>query len=188
METIKAVKNGDEKVFSEIFDTLHGKVFGFFMRRTNNDREASKELAQLTYIKLWQSKHTLSLSHPLEKQLFIIAKYTLIDYIRREAKADKSKDAVAKTIVPESLYSEFSSTVFESKDYVIAKLKQLPPTRKKILQMKVLNGYSNKEIASLLSISINTVEDHITKGLNELRTTTALSVPFILFFLLDHPL
>ncbi len=54
--------------------------------------------------------------------------------------------------------------------------------------MKVLNGYSNKEIASLLSISINTVEDHITKGLNELRTTTALSVPFILFFLLDHPL
>ena len=182
METIEAVKNGDHQVFSEVFDKFHGKVFGFFMNRTGNDRELSKELAQLTYIKLWQSRHTLSLAHPMDKQLFIMAKYTLIDHIRREAKAERSKEAV-----PEQMLTEFSNTLFESKDYVIAKLRQLPPTRKKILQMKVLNGYSNKEIASLLSISINTVEDHITKGLKELRTTTTLSVTLVLFFLLDHP-
>ncbi|GGH76030.1 RNA polymerase sigma factor [Filimonas zeae] len=185
MEIIEAVKNGDSNAFSMVFDQLHGKVFGFFMKRTQNNRELSKELSQLTYIKLWQSRHTLSLSHSIDKQLFVMAKYTLIDYIRGEARAAKPKEAMLQKA---EAMAEMSSSLFEGKDYVMASLKQLPPTRKKILQLKMLNGYSNKEIAALLSISVKTVEDHITKALNELRTTTTLSVPFLLFLVLEQAL
>lgn len=186
MEIIEAVKNGDPNAFSMVFDQLHGKVFGFFMKRTQNNRELAKELSQLTYIKLWQSRHTLSLSHTIDKQLFVMAKYTLIDYLRGEARAAKPKEALLQQKT-EAL-SEMSNSLFEGTDYVMASLKQLPPTRKKILQLKMLNGYSNKEIASLLSISVKTVEDHVTKALNELRTTTTLSVPFLLFLLLEQTL
>ncbi|BAV04360.1 RNA polymerase sigma-70 factor, ECF subfamily [Filimonas lacunae] len=185
MEIVEAVKNGDPNAFSMVFEQFHEKVFGFFMNRMQGNREEAKELTQLTYIKLWQSRHTLSLSYTIDRQLFVMAKHTLVDYIRREARAEKSKDVVAATYTPQQAVTEFSNSFFEGKDYVIARLKQLPPTRKKILQLKMLNGYSNKEIAGLLSISVKTVEDHVTKGLHELRATTTLSVPFLLFFLLD---
>lgn len=188
MEIVEAVKKGDSNAFSMVFEQFHERVFGFFMNRTHGNREEAKELTQLTYIKLWQSRHTLSLSYPIDKQLFMMAKHTLVDYIRREARAEKSKAAATAAQTAAQAVTEFSNTFFEGKDYVTARLKQLPPTRKKILQLKMLNGYSNKEIAGLLSISVKTVEDHVTKGLHELRTTTTLSIPFLLFFLLDSVL
>jgi RNA polymerase sigma factor (sigma-70 family) len=185
MENIDAIKKGNQKIFGEVFETFHEKVFGFFMQRNNKDRELSKELTQLTFIKLWQSKHTLSESFPFDKQLFIMAKHTLIDFIRKEAIQAKTKDVLNKKSLLQPVMADFSDTMFEGNDYVITQLKVLPPVRKKVLQMKVLYGYSNKQIASSLSISIKTVEDHITKGLNELRSHATLSLPLIAFFILQ---
>jgi RNA polymerase sigma factor (sigma-70 family) len=183
MEVIEAIKRGDQKVFSEVFDAFHGKVFGFFMSRVDSDRDLAMELTQLTFIKLWQSRHTLSLLHPLDKQLFIIAKYALIDHLRKEARASRLMQKAFGKTGPAQPATEPHHTVFEGKDYVLTRLRCLPPTRRKILQLKVLQGYSNKEIATHLSISIKTVEDHITKGLSELRTASTVSVSLIFFFL-----
>ncbi|MBS1663689.1 MAG: sigma-70 family RNA polymerase sigma factor [Bacteroidetes bacterium] len=182
MEVVEAIKRGDQRVFTEVFDAFHGKVFGFFLTRFHGDRDLAMELTQLTYIKLWQSRHTLSLLHPLDKQLFIIAKYTLIDHLRKEARFSKLKQKAAAGAGPEG--TEAQHTLFEGQDYVMTRLRGLPPTRRKVLQLKVLQGYSNKEIASHLSISVKTVEDHVTKGLSELRTASLASVSLTFFYLL----
>jgi RNA polymerase sigma-70 factor (ECF subfamily) len=184
MNKLSAIKRGDQKAFAEVFETSYQKMFGFFMVRTKKDRELSKELTQLTYIKLWQSKHTLSEDHSLEKQLFIIAKYTLIDFIRKEATVQKTKESVTKNNESQSKLTDFNTSPFESTDYVSAILKELPPVRKKILQLKILQGYTNAEIAGLLSISVKTVEDHVTKGLLKLRSKDIVFVAFTFFFIL----
>lgn len=75
-----------------------------------------------------------------------------------------------------------SEEVFEGTNYINTLLKKLPPTRKKILRLKFVYGYSNREIAEILSISVKTVEDHVTKGLKELRNHPEVSVAFTLFF------
>ncbi len=185
MEKIEAIKKGNQKIFGEVFEMFHEKIFGFFMQRTNKDRELSKELTQLTFIKLWQSKHTLSEAHPIDKQLFIMAKHAFVDFIRREAKQAKTKEVISKNNMLQTVIADFNNTMFEGNDYVITQLKTLSPARKKVLQMKVLYGYSNKQIAASLSISIKTVEDHITKGLTELRSHATLSMPLIAFFILQ---
>lgn len=191
MDKILAIQQGDTIAFAQAFDMYYKKTFGFFMNRTQKNRELCKELTQLTYIKLWQGRHTLSQQHPLEKQLFIMAKYTLIDYMRRQASQRKTTAAVVQagplTATAEAA-CEAQATQFETNDYISSLLKKLPPTRQKVLQLKYLYGYSNKEIASQLSVSIKTVEDHVTKGLSQLRTHTALPAAFILFFVTILPL
>jgi RNA polymerase sigma-70 factor (ECF subfamily) len=184
MDKLLAIKRGDQKAFAEVFEASYQKTFGFFMVRTKRDRELSKELTQLTYIKLWQSKHTLSEDHSLDKQLFIIAKYTLIDFIRKEATVQKTKESAIKNIKLQNEFTDFSTTSFESTDYVSAILKELPPVKKKVLQLKILQGYTNAEIAGLLSISVKTVEDHVTKGLLKLRSKDIVFVAFTFFFIL----
>ncbi len=187
MDKLLAIKRGDQKTFEEVFETTYQKTFVFFMVRTHSNRDLSKELTQLTYIKLWQSKHTLSEAHSLDKQLFIIAKYTLIYFVRREATVQKTRDAAVKNPGLQELTADFTTTSFESTDYVSAVLKELPPVRKKVLQMKILQGYSNREIAGLLSISVKTVEDHVSKGLHTLRNRNIAFLAFTFFFLLqDH--
>ncbi|MBN9295418.1 MAG: sigma-70 family RNA polymerase sigma factor [Filimonas sp.] len=180
MKQIEAIRNGDQQVFAELFDQTYQKMFAFFMKRTEADRETSKDLTQLAYVKLWNSRHTLSYEHALEKQLFVIAKSTLVDHIRKEYRLNKMKGQV--TQIAMSAGAQAATANFESNDVVLSILKKLPPIRKKILQLKMLYGYSNNEIASMMSISVKTVEDHVTKGLSELRKTGVSTVLFALLF------
>lgn len=187
MELIQALKQGDQLVFARIFDLFHQKAFGFFMNRLDKDRELAKELTQLCFIKLWQSRHSLSEQHSLDRQLFTIAKTTLIDFIRKESRKSKLRKVIERNQEGVVRMQEEGISGFEQRDYLSQVLHRLPPARKKILQLKYLYGYSNREIADQLSISIKTVEDHVTKGLHELKLHSQLPVVFCLFFLVASP-
>ncbi len=176
MEKIAAIKKGDVRAFTDVFDACYQKTFQFFMGRTKMNRELSKDLTQLTFIKVWQSKHTLSEEHSLDKQLFVIARCTLIDHIRKEATERGVKMEVSRKALSPVPSVDMQTSSFETNDAVFAMLKQLPPARKKIMQMKFVYGYTNSEIAGLLSISIKTVEDHVTKGLHDLRVNPQVAV------------
>lgn len=116
MDKLLAIKRGDQRIFAEVFEMFYQKTFGFFMIRTHKNREESKELTQLTYIKLWQTRHTLSEEHSLEKQLFIIAKYTLIDFICKESTSQKVKE---KTIESTALHACIDWIIFPETGRII---------------------------------------------------------------------
>jgi RNA polymerase sigma-70 factor (ECF subfamily) len=64
----------------------------------------------------------------------------------------------------------YISDNFESADYLRKAAGGLPPVRKNIFLLKVIKGYSNKEIAEELSISVKTVEDHYSKAVRHLKS------------------
>ena len=66
--------------------------------------------------------------------------------------------------------STLEEDLFETEDYFNTAVKSLPPVRKKVFMLNRLQGLSYKEIAQQLSISINTVEDHMSKALRQIRT------------------
>jgi RNA polymerase sigma factor, sigma-70 family len=188
-ELLSELIEGNEQSFAEIFEAFYKKVFNFYFYRTNNDREAAKDLTQLVFIKLWNSKHTLSSAYTLDRQIFLMARNVLIDHVRKEAVKQKRTTSLNGEIKEQtSNGADFQTVSFENNNYVSSVIKQLPPVRKKVLQMKILYGYSNKEIAGMLSISPKTVEDHVTKGLNELRHRLSVPAAFAFFFLLNQSL
>lgn len=130
----------------------------------------SRELVQLTFIKLWQFKHTLSTGHPFELQLFNIANSTFIDFIRRQ-QSHRAKIVEMPVDAEESLYAESPETAdnFEHADHLQSLIRSLSPVRKKIFILSRIHGHSYKEIAQQLSISVKTVEDHIGKALKHIR-------------------
>lgn len=181
MNEVIAIKQGSESVFAGIYQRLHPKVFRFFLRRVN-EHEVARELTQQAYIKLWQSRHTLSDLHPIESQLMTISGSILVDHLRKQVSEYRLRAAlVAKLSVPQPAAANFPAGDFEHSDYLNAVIEQLPPVRKKIMRLRMINGLSNKEIASQLDISSKTVEDHITKALRHVRSIVS---SLFLFFLL----
>ena len=169
MAELTAIKEGKAPAFTRVHNQYQKKVFRFFLKRTSN-HDAAGELSQQTFIKLWNSRHTLSDSFSIETQLFTIASTVLVDYLRRRAH-EKKRLSVLVDKMDELQVTPAKE--FEGSDYLQVVVRGLPPARKRIILMKMSSGFTNKEIATQLSISEKTVEDHVTKALRYLRTALA---------------
>ena len=161
-----AIKEGDHEAFIGVYHELHAKLFRFFLKKTFV-HDTAKDLTQQCFIRLWQYRESLSTDHPLEKQIFIIARSLLINHLKKEVTQKKAYAAHGRTIVTEVLPA--GDVQFEQADAVNAAIDTLPPVRKRIMILKTFHGHSNKEIAQQLEISVKTVEDHVTKSFRQLR-------------------
>src|SRR5882757_10278310 len=155
-----SIKEGDHTAYLEVYNLLHIKIFRFFLKRIS-EHDTVKDLTQQCFIRLWQFRHTLSEEHPLEKQIFIIARSLLINHIKKEITQKKLKAGHLQMREKEVLHPVTDHS-FEVSDEVNAAIETLPPVRRKIIILKTFHGCTNKEIASQLSISVKTVEDHVT--------------------------
>ena len=174
--TVTAVKEGTETVFTALFNEFHSKLFRFFQKRIG-EHDVARELTQLTFIKIWQSRHTLSIDYPMDVQCFTIAASVLIDHIRM-SNADKRAVRTEEIETAGTLMVQADGS-FENTNYIEIATQRLPPVRKQIFLLKVLHGYTNKEVADELSISIKTVEDHYSKAIKQLRSIATISQFFL---------
>jgi len=168
MQEITAIKNGSEDAFVEAYQQLHVKLFRFFLKRMKT-QDIAQDLTQQTFIRLWQYRHNLSEAFSLDTQVFTIANTVMVDHLRKQASERKHQTALTENMNTEVLYIEHPVKSFEVTDYLEAAVNNLPPVRKKIILLRVMHGLTNKEISGQLSISIKTVEDHITKALRHIK-------------------
>lgn len=164
-----------------MYDQYHVKLFHFFLKRTRIE-ETAKELAQQSFIKLWQCRHTLSEDHLLDTQFFTIANSVFIDHLRRLAVERKHRQPLEEGLESLQETAYHAHTDYESADYLDALSEDLPPVRKYVFMLKVVKGYSNKEVAEQLSVSVKTVEDHYSKALKHVRSLVTLTLLFCRIF------
>ncbi|MFV0605907.1 MAG: RNA polymerase sigma factor [Niabella sp.] len=155
------IKKGDHKVFGKIFEEWHNRVYKYFYKLTH-DEYTAKELTQQTFIKFWRYRKSISIHLNIDQQLFQKARLIYINWLRKEATYRKhfSKEEVndaAQHIEKDTLA-----------DLELA-LRMLPPKRKKVFELKHIHGYSYKEIAEYLNISVKTVDNHLLKATAQLR-------------------
>jgi RNA polymerase sigma factor (sigma-70 family) len=168
-----------ELAFAQIYNQYQKKVFRFFLKRILN-HETARELTQEVFVKLWKGGEGVVIVS-LETRLFTIAGSILIDHLRRQAHERKRLSGLAHKISSESsLVQPSPHRAFETADYLKVVVRDLPPARKKIILLKMGSGFTNKEIASQLSISEKTVEDHVTKALRHIRAILTLLVFYFL--------
>ena len=105
----------------------------------------------------------------MEIQLFRKGKLVFIDWLRKESKErELSQTLKDEYIIP---VNDLSSDLRETLDKAI---NQLSPVRKRVFQLAYIEGYSHKEIAEKLNVSVRTVETHIYKSVQQLRKVLAL--------------
>lgn len=172
---ILLIKQGDENAFVEMYHALNGRVFNYFLKKIRQP-DLAKDLTQQCFIRVYHYRESLSALHALEKQVYIIAKSILLNHIRLE---NRRKIRDTSYSLEQPAYETESR--FEINDYLQQITVKLSPVRKKIILLKVHKGLSNKEIAEELSISVKTVENHITKAHHHMRVVSAeLMILFVI--------
>lgn len=138
-------------------------MFYYFLKK-QNDEYVAKELTQLTFIKIWRYRSGISSELSIDQQLFQKARLIYIDWLRKEATYRKHFTSEEIQRLPAHVNA-----------WEISELKQalnfLPEKRKRVFELKHIHGYSYKEIAEYLNISVKTVDNHLLKATAQLRKT-----------------
>lgn len=162
--TIKSFVKGDMRSFDAIYFVFSPKLQKFVhsLVKTDNDTE---EIVQDVFVKVWESREKLKNYSSFESYLFSIAYNTTITLLRKRAKETQYVEYV------KSVQIEFDDPVtaeeadWEDIDEKLNLLiEKMPPRQKEVFKMKHIQGFSYKEIAENLGLSINTIENHMVKA------------------------
>lgn len=155
---------GFEKTYNQYWKLVYR-----LCQHYTDDTENAKELVQEIFESLWKNRHKVKIDKSLESYLVKAAKLKAFQFIRNKiSRREKIKE--------EGLHLEIASNETENlinlnalSEQVSAIVSRLPDQAKKVYLMSREQGLNNKEIASQLSISPKTVENHLTKSLKYLK-------------------
>jgi RNA polymerase sigma-70 factor (family 1) len=181
VDPIAALREDDTFIFDQVYYQYHEKIYFYVLGKTRS-RYIAEETTQITFIKLWQYRNNLSHEYSLFTQLFRIARTTMIDLLR------KQESAGHKQITHEPSQAGGGNSVWqrvterELEHRIDAAVRKMPDMRRQVFEMSRSRGMSYKEIAGELSISVKTVEAHISQALKQLKQLLGGAL-FLLIFL-----
>lgn len=168
MNEIAAIQQGDEIIFEQVYKAHHEKLYFYILKKTASNYIA-EEVVQLTFIKLWNYRQSLSTDLSLEVQIFRIARTSLIDLLRKHA-IQRGIIENYKDIVPIEDENVMSALMKKEMGERIATLiEEMPTVRKKVFKLSREGGLSHKEIANQLSLTPKNVENHISKAIRQIK-------------------
>ncbi len=173
-ELIRKYLSGDEKALAQLINRHKHKIFGFIISKIQ-DRNLAEDVFQDTFIKVI---NTLKRGKYNEEGKFLpwvmrIAHNLVIDHFRknnRMPKFDTKSDFdIFSVIQDEERNVESSIIKNQIETDVKSLLKELPSDQRQVLEMRIYNEYSFKEIAYKTDVSINTALGRMRYALINLR-------------------
>ena len=166
------IRTGDIASFHTAYRQHHIKLYFYALKHARSSYLA-EEIVQLTFIKLWETRATLSPDFDLSVQIFRIAKSTMIDLLRKEIRRLDNQAALAATSDGQPCETPDPSGK-DDLHHVYETIEQMAPVRRQVFRLSRMEGLSHKEIAEQLSISPKTVENHIGRALRQLKDVLTL--------------
>jgi len=170
---IDMAQAGDRDAFTSLFQRYHVQICTYLGRLVEND-ELGRDLAQETFLQAWQ--HLPNLHDPLsfEAWLYRIATNLARSSLRRDklvrwlpwiehsmGEEDQQTWTHLKLDGPEEQAGK--------KECLRLALAQVSPRNRTCLLLQVVSGFSQREIAEIMSISEKCVGAYVSRGREQFR-------------------
>jgi len=136
-------------------------VFRFIMKSLKS-KEATEDLVQDCFMKLWQNRETVDASK-IKAWLFTTAHNAMINYVKVAARST-ALDAVSNHDVLIE-----ATTNFDVKAIIERSLNELPPVQKSVVLLRDLEGYNYQEIADILKLTDAQVRVYLFRARKKIK-------------------
>jgi RNA polymerase sigma-70 factor (ECF subfamily) len=179
-ELVTRAQQGSEKAYRELLGRYQRPVFSIIYRMIR-DREQAEDLAQETFVRVFNNIDRYDPRYKFSSWIFKIATNLTIDWIRRKeldtVSIDGSRNAVTAeqieaTSITIASQDENPEELLEAKqlgEEIEGAISKLRPEYKAAILLRHVEGREYQEIAEILSLPLGTVKTYIHRGRNELR-------------------
>jgi RNA polymerase sigma-70 factor (ECF subfamily) len=173
-ELLSRLRAGDDDAFDTIFrDQYPGLVVS--ATRLLGERALAEEIAQDVLLELWRRRATLTLTGPVRAYLHQATRNRALNRLRQARTAQRGEVYVRGP--SESPAADSRAISGELATAVSQALASLSEPQREVFEMNRHRGLTYGEIATLLGISVKSVEARMGRALKQLREQLAPWLP-----------
>lgn len=163
------LKEGNVKVFEALF-RQHYSPLCLYAAGITGSVEAGEEIVEELFYVFWKDREKLQLFHSIKSYLYGAVRNEALQYCEHREVRNRHRDKVLADSDIEAAYNPQEQLEYEELQALVNRtLAKLPQRRLRIYQLHRMGGKKYAEIATLLSLSVKTVEAEMTKALKVLR-------------------
>lgn len=164
LHLIERLRNNDKSAFTMIFSTYYKDLVIFSYSFTRN-QNASEEIVQDIFLKLWEQRYSIAIQTSLKSYLLKSAQHLSLDWLRHQ----KVKTNYATMLLEHPVLSENDTENYilytELQEKLADALTKIPEAYAEAFRMNRFESLNYQDIAKKIGVSVRTIEVRISKAL-----------------------
>jgi RNA polymerase sigma-70 factor (family 1) len=164
----KIQEHDDQQSFKKLYQLLFFRLYQFAYSYVHS-KESAEEVVNDVFLSLWQKRKTLDAINNINVYLYVAVKNASLNWLRKNKHVfTVSMDELATDHLHLVPNPELMLITRELQLHIREAIEQLPPRCKIIFKLIKEDGLSYKEVASILEVSVKTVDTQLYLALKKL--------------------
>lgn len=166
----RIAENNDDHAFGQLYMTFIHNLQKFAYSIIKN-RELAEEIVSDVFIKIWQDRAQLTKIDNFKLYIYISTKNTALNYLSRHFRKEIiSLDEMSSNIPTISYNPENLMITTEAVKKIEFAIQNLPLRCRLIFKLAKEDGLKYNDIAKLLNISVNTIDNQMASALKKISS------------------
>jgi RNA polymerase sigma-70 factor (family 1) len=178
------IQHSDEDAFAELYQRYWGQLYAGALRRMSSADDA-KDIIQDLFVKLWMRRSDIPEEVKAAEYLHTALRYRIINYIQADQVRLKYANARLAEQDSSTLSMAESGMALQELEAIIGQaVADMPERMQEIFILSYKKGFTPKEIAAQLSLSVQTVKNTLSHARVLLKGRMASQNPEVYALLL----
>ena len=167
-ELLLRIATGDQEAYQEIFERYWNKVYAIGLRLSKSP-ELAKDLAQETFIKIWNNREKLPEVANFSAFLSTVSRHLAIDHLRKKVFTTNNEDYLVAYFSDDAISPHEKAEYKELEKILNDAVNNLPAQLQQVFRLSRFEGLSHAEIALRMNITRITSKSYMVRALYAIR-------------------
>ena len=159
-DIITKAKKGNQIAYSTLLDTFWNYVYGFQLKRTENENDA-EDITMQTFSKAFDKLDTYNETYEFKTWLITISKNIHVDLVRKRNRTiiqTRENNEVIKKVLDDAPSAEDQLITEQNLATLLQHIKKLKPHYQEVINLRYFNELSYADIATQLNEPMNNIK------------------------------
>ncbi len=165
---LQGLAGGSERSFRELYDLYAGRIYTMAMGYLKSPMEA-QDVVQEIFVKIWEKRNGLTSIDNFPAYVHVITRNLLINQLQKKIPVF-SQHELTEHAIPEDRHQPQQQLDYrELATLITSAVAQLPARQQQVYRLSREQGLNHQQIAKELNLSYDTVREHMSKALKNIR-------------------
>lgn len=167
IDLLQCIKKNDQGALERLFEKYYYRLCEFAFQYVRSV-DLAEEVVSDVYLKVWKNRHKMEIKTNFKAYLYTATRNQALNYLEKEKREFEPLDDILFGKPSDDYHPDEELIFQELENHIEELINKLPPRCKLIFKLSRIEGFTYREIADILSVSIHTVQNQMVKAVKKL--------------------